>query len=193
MPRRLTWTILLALLALVVLTAACGGKDQDADTVPEPPTREEAEPAPPVEEPPVQEVTEPFPAEPVDTGDAEDAEPTIDELNRQGVLATVFFAFDSSELTDAARGTLRENSAWLKNNSQYRVVIEGHCDERGTIEYNLALGDRRAGAVRDYLSSLGVSASRMRVVSYGEERPADPGHGESAWAKNRRAAFVIEG
>jgi peptidoglycan-associated lipoprotein len=87
---------------------------------------------------------------------------------------------------------LQQNGDWLLGNPQYNIRIEGHCDERGTIEYNLALGERRASAVRDYLVSLGVDAFRIRIVSYGEEDPADPGHDEAAWARNRRGVFVIE-
>ena len=107
-------------------------------------------------------------------------------------LFEIHDAYDSSELGSTAKATLQANAAWLGANSGYNIMIEGHCDERGTIEYNLALGERRATAVRDYLASLGVSPSRMRIVSFGEERPADPGHTEAAWAKNRRGIFVIE-
>ena len=107
-------------------------------------------------------------------------------------LDKVYFDFDKSDLTDETRRVLRQNADWLKANGEYAVVIEGHCDERGTIEYNLALGQRRAQAVQDYLVNLGISAERMRNKSFGEEQPADPGHDEAAWSRNRRAAFVIE-
>jgi peptidoglycan-associated lipoprotein len=104
----------------------------------------------------------------------------------------VFFAFDSSTLDSAARATLDRQAQWLAQHGSLTVTIEGHADERGTREYNLALGDRRAAAASGYLSSLGVSASRIRTISYGEERPADPGHDETAWAKNRRAVTVVD-
>lgn len=103
----------------------------------------------------------------------------------------VFFAFDSSELSPEAQGTLQRQAAWLKQYGNVRVQIEGHCDERGTREYNLALGARRANAVQRYLASLGVPASRMTTISYGKEYPADPRSTEDAWAKNRRAVTVV--
>jgi len=116
---------------------------------------------------------------------------SLDELNKQGLLKPVFFEYDSSELTQAGIATLNENSTTMKRNASWTVTIEGHCDERGTPEYNLVLGDRRAVAARTYLVSLGVPADKLRTVSYGKEFPFDPGHDESAYAKNRRAHFVI--
>lgn len=104
----------------------------------------------------------------------------------------IHFAFDSSELSSMAMTLLKEKAEFLKNNTGVSVTIEGHCDERGTTEYNLALGERRAQSAKNYLVNLGISASRLNTVSYGEERPLDPGHGESAWQKNRRAHFVIK-
>lgn len=102
-----------------------------------------------------------------------------------------YFDYDSYTLRADARNALKENASWLKKNKNVNVQIEGHCDERGTTEYNLALGERRANAARDFLARLGVPKSRLSVISYGEERPADAGHDESAWSSNRRAAFVI--
>lgn len=104
----------------------------------------------------------------------------------------IHFAFDSAELTDTAKALLREKADWLKANADHRIVIEGHCDERGTTEYNLALGERRASVVKQYLEDLGVGAFRMATVSYGEERPLDPGQNEAAYSKNRRAQFVLK-
>lgn len=106
-------------------------------------------------------------------------------------LQTLYFEFDSYNLNSQGRDALKANAQWLTENPTATIQIEGHCDERGTTEYNLALGERRANAARDYLQKLGVDASRMSVISYGEERPLDPSSGESAWAKNRRAQFVI--
>ena len=103
----------------------------------------------------------------------------------------VHFDFDSSVLSAEAQQILLDKAQWLRRNSDASVTIEGHCDERGTNEYNLALGDRRANSVRAYLTDLGISASRMDTVSYGEERPLDSGHDEAAWARNRRAHFEI--
>lgn len=110
----------------------------------------------------------------------------------KAVLQDVHFAFDSAELDELARQILLQNAQWLKANPEVKIQIEGHCDERGTEEYNLALGERRAKSVRDYLISLGISSSRISIISYGESMPLDPGHNEEAWAKNRRAHFVIQ-
>ena len=115
---------------------------------------------------------------------------SVDELTTR--LGTVYFAYDSYDLSPTSLATLRENAEVLKAYRDHGVVVHGHCDERGTIDYNLARGEKRASSVRDYLASLGVEASRIRIVTYGEERPVDPGHTEAAWSKNRRAAFVVE-
>ena len=104
---------------------------------------------------------------------------------------TVYFGFDSSELAGEAQATLDRQAAFLNVNPTMVVIIEGHADERGTREYNLALGDRRAVAVRDYLLAKGLNAARVRTVSYGKERPAVSGSNEESWAKNRRAATVL--
>lgn len=120
-----------------------------------------------------------------------------EELNRiaqeRGYIQDAFFGYDEAALSSDAQAALTASANWLKQNQQYNILIEGHCDERGTEQYNLALGDRRANIAKQYLQTLGVDASRMRTVSYGEERPFDPGHDESAWAKNRRAHLVIVG
>jgi peptidoglycan-associated lipoprotein len=106
-------------------------------------------------------------------------------------LGTIYFPFDSSQLTGTAQEQLRRNADWLAKNPKEAVVVEGHADERGTNEYNLALGSRRAASAQDYLRSLGVESARMRTVSYGEEAPAVQGHNEAAWAKNRRVETVV--
>jgi peptidoglycan-associated lipoprotein len=116
---------------------------------------------------------------------------TPEEINSNSPLKPVFFAYDSDELDDLARQTLTENASVLKTYSTWVIAIEGHCDERGTAEYNLALGDRRALAARNYLLSLGVPAARIKTVSYGKEFPFDPGHAEASWKNNRRAQFMV--
>lgn len=103
----------------------------------------------------------------------------------------IFFDFDKSELKPEARAILVKKAEWLRNNEEFSVRIEGHCDERGTNEYNLALGERRANAAWKFLNALGISGNRMTTISYGEERPADPRHDESAWSKNRRDEFKL--
>jgi peptidoglycan-associated lipoprotein len=105
----------------------------------------------------------------------------------------VFFDFDKYDLKTPARATLEKQAAWLKKYPNVTVTIEGHCDERGTREYNLALGQRRANAARDYLVSLGVGANRVKIISYGKERPVALGHNEEAWAQNRRSVTVVTG
>ncbi len=104
---------------------------------------------------------------------------------------TVYFAFDDYTLNGEAQGKLQGLADHLKGAQTTVVQIEGHCDERGSIEYNLALGERRAQSVKNYLSTLGIEASRLSTISYGEEKPATDGHDESAWAKNRRAEFTL--
>ncbi len=172
---------------LILLLAAVGvGCKKPPATQPAP--SEPAKPAPPPP-PPVREPEPEWKGEKI-----EEKQPTIDELIAMGKreLKPVYFAYDSSELSQASLRTLQANYDWLAAHSQLKLVIEGHCDERGTIEYNLALGGSRANTVRDYLAGLGLAMGRMRVISYGEERPAERGQGEAAWVKNRRAEFVPE-
>ncbi len=107
------------------------------------------------------------------------------------VNQNIHFAFDSSQLTPMAQVLLKEKAKWLEDNMAVHVRIEGNCDERGTTEYNMALGERRAISVKNFLIDLGISASRLTTISYGEEKPLDPRHNEEAWAKNRRVHFTI--
>lgn len=109
-----------------------------------------------------------------------------------GPLEDIYFDFDQATITDGARVTLEKHAAWLQTHREAYVLVEGHCDERGTVEYNLALGDKRAQVTRDYLVSLGVPAARLATTSLGKERPIDPGHDEGAWARNRRAHFAVK-
>jgi peptidoglycan-associated lipoprotein len=108
-------------------------------------------------------------------------------------LKDVFFDFDKAVVRGDQQAALNENASWLKANPGARLLIEGHCDERGTAEYNLALGERRAKAVKDYLVGAGIAADRLSTISYGEERPFVLGHDESAWKWNRRGHFVLQG
>ncbi|NBX92620.1 MAG: peptidoglycan-associated lipoprotein Pal [Proteobacteria bacterium] len=123
---------------------------------------------------------------------------SVDTLANPGDVGTafnemqvVYFGYDSFTLTGEGRDALKANADWMKANPSARIQIEGHCDERGTVEYNMALGDRRANAAKTFMTKLGVEGSRIDTISYGKERPADMGHSESAWAKNRRAVFVL--
>jgi peptidoglycan-associated lipoprotein len=143
------------------------------------------------------------PAEKVDESKGfKEATPSIDTLpaspssraellNAQGVLKPVYFDFDKSDLRPDALRTLGADVARIKQESTLKVLIEGYCDERGTVEYNLALGDRRARAARAFLASQGVTEARLNTISYGKEKPLDPGHNEAAWAKNRRDELIF--
>ena len=122
-------------------------------------------------------------------GDVYTGNDTVEYL-ASGVKDRVFFATNESVLTTAARETLRKQAAWLRKNSKVTVVLEGHADERGTREYNLALGERRANAAKDYLLTYGISSDRISVLSYGKERPVDSGSNPLAWSKNRRSVTV---
>ncbi len=166
-----TLIIFLILSCFLLLTFACT-KKQTVQTEPPPPAEEVKKEIPPVVEEPVKEP--PVKAEPVP------------------VFEDVFFAFDKYNLTDESKRTLERNAKEMKASASATIVIEGHCDERGTVEYNIALGEKRAKAAKNYLTTLGINEGRIEVISYGKSRPFDPGHNEDAWAKNRRAHFVIK-
>lgn len=188
--RRLTGLVLT--LAVLALLPACGKKR--APALASTPGGSGA-PAP-------TETTERAPAQPLDEG------PDVRAMQGEGAqgtdlagsalvsgeggpLADIRFDLDSAALGDEARATLEKHALWLQGHRDVKVSVEGHCDDRGTVDYNLALGEQRARAARDYLVGLGVSADRLRVVSYGKERPLDPGNNEAAWARNRRAHFAV--
>ena len=181
--------VLIAVVAMAT-AAACHKKAPPvARPAPPPATTTAAAPTrPPAPPEPVAEPTV-VPPEPVRDDAISSA--SLDDLNKSSPLKPVYFELDSSDLSPVAQKALDENAALLKRYASWAVTVEGHCDERGTAEYNLALGERRAIAARAYLVSLGIPADRLRTVSYGKEFPFDPGHEESAFAKNRRAHFVI--
>jgi peptidoglycan-associated lipoprotein len=135
------------------------------------------------------------PPTPTISSDAMSSDPYVNEtpdvINQHSPLQPIFFATDSDQLDDAARKSIDDDAQILKKYPSWVITIEGHCDERGTAEYNLALGERRALSVKAYLQSLGLSADRFRTVSYGKEFPFDPGHAESSWSKNRRAHLMV--
>jgi len=116
---------------------------------------------------------------------------TLDQLNAEKPLDDAFFALDSSEISGEARSALQKDAEWMKRWTSTKVMVEGHCDSRGTAEYNLALGDKRAAAVRDYLVSLGVDASRVQTVSKGKEQPFCNDENDACWQQNRRGHFLI--
>ncbi|AMY10286.1 Peptidoglycan-associated lipoprotein precursor [Luteitalea pratensis] len=184
------------LMVIVATTSACSRKKPPvARPTPPPPSATTntggAPPPPPAplrEPEPVSSV----PAEPAISGTAVDYNArSLDELNRESPLQPVYYALDSADVAADMQGTLTKNSEVLRQYPSWVVTVEGHCDERGTAEYNLALGERRAQAARAYLISLGIPAERIKIVSYGKEFPFDPGTTEEAYAKNRRAHFVV--
>jgi peptidoglycan-associated lipoprotein len=183
---------LLILTAALAVAGACHKSPPVARPTPPPPQPFPTAAVPPaapaaptpVPEPPVVPSEPPITADPL-TGSG------IDEINKNSPLKPVFFALDSDELDTAARAILNENAAVMKRYGSWVVSVEGHSDERGSAEYNLALGERRALAAKNYLVSIGVGAERLRTVSYGKEFPFDPGHDEAAWSKNRRAHFMV--
>jgi len=185
--------VLLMFLSLSVLTASsCRSRRQ----VPPPQTA-----------PPVETATAPEPTVPVQSPDRDFEPPKappedvlsedIREADRmareRGWIRDAFFAFDASTLDADAQEALQQSATWLRSHPEFRIRVEGHCDERGTEQYNLALGDRRADTAASYLATLGVDRSRIQTVSYGEERPFEEGSNETAWAQNRRAHLVLSG
>jgi peptidoglycan-associated lipoprotein len=194
---RLRTLLTLALIGTTTL-AACGGKKPPVpSTTPPPsavtfpgattPNRPPDPPAPVPEPPPV------IPVEPTPITSDPLASLDTDEINRQSPLAPVFFGLDSDSVDVEGQKVLDANAVVLRKYPTWAITIEGHSDERGSAEYNLALGERRALAVKGYLLSLGIAADRIRTVSYGKEFPFDPGNNEAAWAKNRRGHFVVTG
>jgi len=180
------WTTALAVLCLLgagLSFTACKKKPptttESAKSASETPTT----PAP-------TEVAPPPPSQPSSPVQTESLPGSVEEINRRGFLKDAFFDYNKADLRDDARSALSANADWLKKNTSVQFLIEGHCDDRGTTEYNLALGDRRANAAREYLVSLGVDAARIRTVSYGKERPFCTAETEECWQQNRRAHFL---
>lgn len=123
---------------------------------------------------------------------ADEAKQKIMAAKNKFLNEDIRFDYDKSNLRPEAQEVLKSKAGWLRDNPDVNATIEGHCDERGTNAYNLALGDRRANSAKSYLVDLGIAGSRLTAISYGEERPLDPGHNEEVWAKNRRAHFAIK-
>lgn len=186
MKRKSLLTVWIVALALSVFFLGCPKKKPA-------PTPEAEEPT---SEAPAEEVTAPTPP-PVQDATPDPFSEDIETANRaayeQGLLGDVYFDFDKYELKSDARERLAKNADFMKAHPEFTFTLEGHCDERGTNEYNLALGDRRSNAAKNYLISLGISSAPVRTISYGEERPQCTESSESCWWRNRRAHFVITG
>jgi peptidoglycan-associated lipoprotein len=181
----------LLLFAAAALAAACGGSKRPPVLT----TAPGGETGPPRDAAPARPTSAPVDPGPDvramgDDGASSSDFPTSDG-GEGGPLADVRFEYDRATLTDEARATLEKHALWLQGHRNAKVTVEGHCDERGTTDYNLALGEQRARVVRDYLASLGVAAARMRTVSYGKERPLVRGDDEQSYAQNRRAHFAV--
>jgi peptidoglycan-associated lipoprotein len=178
-----------AIVTLLFVVAACGPKKPPvAKPIPPPPVDTTSGNRPPEPPTPVNE-PQPIPAEP--SGVDELASRDLDEINKNSPFQPVFFGYDLAEISPDGQQVLNQNAEIMKKYATWVITIEGHADERGTAEYNLALGERRALAARNYLVSLGIPADRLRTVSYGKEFPFDPGRTEEAFKKNRRAHFVV--
>ena len=189
---RHTRLTVIGMMVALALVAACGKKTPPvARPMPTPGTTgggTNAPARPPAPPEPVPE-TAPIPPEPGITNDPLAGD--LDAINKNSPFQPVYFPLDSFEVDGLGQQALNTNAGILKKYPTWVITIEGHCDERGTAEYNLALGEKRALAAKTYLVSLGVPADRLRTVSYGKEFPFDPGHDEGAWSKNRRAHFVV--
>jgi peptidoglycan-associated lipoprotein len=175
---------------MTIGVAACN-KNKPPVARPMPPPANTAGPANVAPPPPPTPVSEPTPVAVPPMPEDSIAGKSIDELNRDSPLRPLFFELDSSDVSSEGQRVLQDNAAIMKKYPAWQITIEGHCDERGTAEYNLALGERRALAAKNYLVSLGIPADKVKTVSYGKEFPFDPGHDDRAWSLNRRAHFVI--
>ena len=187
MTRRLVCTIALA--SALGLTAACHKKVPAPAPAPPPPPP--AAPATPPAPPPPPAAPAPAPAPRPLTEEQIFAQKSLDQLNAEHPLSDVYFDLDKSELREDAKAPLQKDADWLKKWTSTSISIEGHCDSRGSAEYNLGLGSRRANVVKEYLTSLGVPAARMTVISKGKEQPVCTDENESCWQQNRRGHFLV--
>jgi peptidoglycan-associated lipoprotein len=190
MRKRISLLILLSL--VLVVASSCRSRPKLPPPVAAPPVVDTTPPPAPA-------VTVPAPDDdfPVAPADPDVLSEDIVEANRvareRGWIRDAFFAFDASTLDAEAQEALGQSATWLRSHPEFRIRIEGHCDDRGTEQYNLALGDRRADTAASYLVTLGVDRNRIDTVSYGEQRPFEEGSSEDAWAQNRRAHLVLSG
>lgn len=173
-----------SLVCILVFGSVISCKKKVVETPPPPPQVKEQPKVEKVEEPPV--VTEPELTE-----EEIFMAKSLAELNQEVPLEMIHFDFDKYFIRENAKPVLEKNAGWLKKWTSIKVLIEGHCDERGTEEYNLSLGEKRAKSTYDYLLSLGLSPDRLKIISYGKSQPIDPGHNEVSWQKNRRAQFTL--
>ncbi len=175
--------IVFTLAIVLVFSFAVSCKKKPKEVPPPPPQTQE--------QPKVEKVEAPVVQEPQLTEEELFLQKSLDQINSEKPLGTIYFDYDRAVIRDDARTILDGNAAWMKKFKSVKVQVQGHCDERGTEEYNLALGEKRAKAAQDYLLSTGISSNRIQIISYGKSQPINPGHDEAAWQMNRRAQFLI--
>jgi peptidoglycan-associated lipoprotein len=175
--------VIISLAIILVFSFAVSCKKKPKSVPPPPPQAQE--------QPTVEKVEAPVVQEPTLSEEELFTQKSLDQINREKPLGMIYFDYDKALIRDDAKATLDGNASWLKKFRTVKILVEGHCDERGTEEYNLALGEKRAKSAQDYLLSLGVGSERMRIISYGKSQPIDPGHDEGAWQMNRRGQFLV--
>jgi len=175
--------LIYALAIVLVFSVAVSCKKKPKEVPPPPPQAQE--------QPKVEKVEQPAVKEPVLSEEEIFLQKSLEQINKEKPLANIYFDYDKALIRDDARPVLEANAGWLARFKTIKILVAGNCDERGTEEYNMALGEKRAKAAMDYLTTLGVSAGRMRIISYGKSQPVEPGHNEAAWQKNRRDEFLV--
>ena len=175
--------ILVYALAVVLVVSFFAGCKKKVKEVPPPPQVKE--------QPKVEKVEEPVVKEPVLSEEEIFMSKSLEQINKEQPLAMIHFDYDKYFVREDAKPVLDKNASWLNKFRTVKILVEGHCDERGTEDYNLALGEKRAKSTFDYLTSLGVTPDRMKIISYGTSQPLVSGHDEPSWQKNRRAQFTI--
>ena len=176
--------VILFLAIILVLSFAVSCKKKVKEVPPPPPPQQQ-------EQPKVEKVEPPVVQEPKLTEEEIFLQKSLDQINRGKPLGTIYFDYDKASIRDDAKATLDTNAYWLKRFRTIKILVEGHCDERGTEEYNLALGEKRAKSAEDYLLSMGIGSDRIKIISYGKSQSINPGHDEAAWQMNRRAQFLV--
>lgn len=175
--------LIYSLAIVLVFSVAVSCKKKPKELPPPPPQAQE--------QPQVEKVEAPVVQEPQLSEEELYLRKSLEQINLEKPLGTIYFDYDRAVVREDARVTLEGNADWLKKFRTAKILVEGHCDERGTEEYNLALGEKRAKSAQDYLLSLGVASDRIRIISYGKSQPINPGHDEGAWQMNRRAQFLV--
>lgn len=175
--------LIIALAIVLVFSFAVSCKKKPKEVPPPPPQVQE--------QPKIEKVEQPVVKEPALSEEQLYLQKSLEQINKEKPLANIYFDYDKAMVREDAKPVLETNASWLNKFRTIKILIEGHCDERGTEEYNLALGEKRAKAAMDYLTTLGISSDRVKIISYGKSQPLDPGHNDAAWQKNRRDQFLV--